>query len=231
MPLLLLGIGLIFISLVLLKFALTKRKLFFWIIFPLCLFLGLIFIYVGYALADYRVVKAWDVFSAEGGAVSGGKGRALAAVIECRKVSGKIYDMEILVKYADAKDNSLPGKFLLVGNQWSIQGKILLIKPVFDSGAGYFLYKIISINAKFLNPRNPDESPQLSYNINRTDRVWDFLKKHNFSFIRAISATTKYRRVGKTSPSKASGGPTSVAKPDKFNLYLTSSGFDIKKAK
>ncbi len=221
MPVLLLGIGLIFVSLMLLKFALIKRKLFFWLIFSFCLFFSLIFMHIGYALADYRVVKASEDIN--DGSLSTGidpsdapKGGVLAAVIECEKVAGKIYDMEFLIRYADVKDNNLPEKFLLTGNQWSIQGKILLIKPLFGSKTGYFLYKITCINAKFLNPRNAEESPQLAYNINRTDRLWDFFKKHNFDFIRAISTTTKYRRVDKS---------------DKFNLYLTPSGFDIKKSK
>jgi len=236
MPVLLLGIGLFFVSLILLKFALTRRKLFFWLIFSFCLFFSLVFMHIGYALADYRIVKVSD----EGGSASGGKERVLAAVIECRKVTGKIYDMEFLIKYADAKDNNLPEKFLLTGNQWSIQGKILLIKPLFGSNAGYYLYKITRINARFLNPRNADESPQLAYNINRTDRLWDFFKKHNFNFIKAISTTTKYRRADKASPLKISGGSTCArlcplgykgSHVDKFNLYLTSSGFDIKKSK
>ena len=172
MPILLLGIGLIFVSLLLLKFALTKRKLFFWFIFLLCLFFSLVFMYIGYALADYRIVKASENIN-DG---------TLAVMIECEKVTGKIYDMEFLIKYADVKDDNFTEKFLLTGNQWSIQGKILLIKSLFDSDAGYFLYKITCINAKFLNPRNAAESPQLAYNINRTDKLWDFFKKHNFDW-------------------------------------------------
>lgn len=196
---LIIGVFLVVISMLLLKLLILKRRLFIWILFLCCLLLGIMFTYIGYNIYNYRV------FSKE----------EPVAVIECNPVKGEIYDMVLLMQRMHRGKPRQKDKFLLTGNQWLIEGNILKCNLPGDFG-DIHLYKITRIRARFLNPRNKKQSPQIAYNINSSDRLWHFLNKHKLAFVGTVPADTGFNFPDKKK---------------KFYLYASASGFIVKKKK
>lgn len=193
---LILGILLVLLSFALLKLLMLKRALWIWASFFCVLLLGAALTFTGYYISPYRVFD---------------EDKPLA-IIESTPVKAEIYDMVLSVKYLTFPRSFHPDKFLLVGNQWIIDGDIIkagLNKKRIN------LFRLSRIRSKFTNPVSEGQFPELSYNLSeRPDIVSGFFEKHKFAFLDMRLAKAAYNAGDEKT---------------EFYLYVTDGKFNLKK--
>ncbi|MDP1854296.1 MAG: hypothetical protein Q8L26_08890 [Candidatus Omnitrophota bacterium] len=202
---LILGILLVLLSFALLKLLtrqndavglVSKRALWIGVSFVCVLFLGAILTFVGYYISPYRMFD---------------EDKPLA-VIESTPVEAEIYDTVLSIKHLTFPRSFRPEKFLLVGNQWIIDGDIIKVGL---NKKQINLFRLSRVRSRFTNPVSEGQFPELSYNLSgRPDKLLGFLNKHKFAFLDIRPAKASY---------------DSGDEKTEFYLYVTDGKFSLKK--
>lgn len=165
------GIILTLASLALLKLLILRRGLWTGIFFIIILFLGLFLIFVGYCLVPYRIFQD----------------NKPLAIIESQPAELEIYDMALTLKHLTFPENFYPEKFLLIGDQWAIEGGTFKVKL---AGNEITFYKIGRIRSRFRRPLNQRQFTELTYALSeRPDILMNFLSRHKLFFIEVQPVT------------------------------------------
>jgi hypothetical protein len=142
--------------------------------------------------------------------------RELAATVRCASVPGT-NDMMILEFMTPPLPTVDQGhRYLLRGQQWSVEGHIL----TWDSSLNFFglktMYKLTRVRGRYMRADDEVNKPATAYSLvaNEEDRRWRWLYEYGprLPFVQAVYGNTVF---------------TFPAEAKTFNIYVTMSGFMI----
>lgn len=144
---------------------------------------------------------------------------ALVGAVVCERVSR--YSQEYWLTYTPLQKRDRPTSttFVIKGEQWTFGGDMLKWSPYLNIFGLHTLHKPTRIAGRYLTEADEKERPRTVYDINGgTDRRWLFLYRYGrfIPFVEAVYGNSAYVFCEDNA---------------KFNIYVTTSGYIIKKAK